>query len=177
MSLALVEDLQLPLTAAVLDVGGGASTFVDGLVGRGHVDVSVLDVSPAALAAARRRIPPTAGVHWICHDVLTWEPNRTYELWHDRAVFHFLTAPGDRSMYLDRLDKAVARGGYVIIGTFAPDGPQRCSGLAVHRYGAEELAALLGPGFRLILGCREEHRTPGGAVQPFTWTVAGRQED
>ncbi len=152
----------------IVDIGGGASTLVDWLLDEGFRDLTVLDLSDAALAAARSRLGAAASrVAWIAADVTKWRPARLYDIWHDRAAFHFLTDPGDRAAYVDRLRKALRAGGHAIIGTFAPDGPQKCSGLNVERYDAEKLSAALGGGFRLVDSCRHDHVTPWGAVQHF----------
>ena len=131
---------------AVIDVGGGASRLVDSLVSQGYEDITVLDLSQAALAAAKARVADKADrVQWIAADVTTWEPSRTYDVWHDRATFHFLTGAAYQAAYLDRLRRALRRGGYAIIGTFALDGPQMCSGLPVARWDARGLARCSGP--------------------------------
>ena len=120
--------------SAVIDVGGGASRLVDSLVSQGYDDVTVLDLSTAALAAAKARLAGKADrVQWIAADVTTWPPSRAYDVWHDRAAFHFLVDPADQAAYRDRLRRALRRGGYAIIGTFALDGPEKCSGLPVAR--------------------------------------------
>ena len=156
----------------MIDVGGGTSTLVDELVSRGFTDVSVLDVSTVALDSSRKRLGPTSErVCWVCADVLAWTPERTYDLWHDRAVFHFLVDPADRRRYVQVARLAVRPGGYVIVATFATDGPARCSGLRVERYDTEGLCAAFSPGFALVGSRRELHTTPSGAVQPFTWVV------
>lgn len=172
VSLELVGALGVAPEAPVIDVGGGTSTLADELLGRDFSDVTVLDVSRVALDAVRRRLAglPVELVH---ADVLRWRPRRSYGLWHDRAVLHFLVAHADRRRYLDRLQEAVRPEGFVIVGTFAPDAPPRCSGLPVARYAPDELASLLGERFELLEVRREEHVTPRGTVQPFTW-VAGR---
>lgn len=172
-SLELVADLGIPPETAVVDVGGGASRLAGSLLGRGFSDVSVLDVSCAALDVARRRIGPHPGVHWIEHDLLTWVPPRRYGLWHDRAAFHFLVDPGERDRYLRVFSAAVAPGGHVILATFAADGPAQCSGLPAARYDPDALAEVLGGVAEVVATRREEHVTPGGRIQPFTW-VAGR---
>jgi SAM-dependent methyltransferase len=157
---------------AIIDVGGGASTLVDALVAGGYRDLTVLDVSPAALDIARRRLGKEATqVHWIAHDVLTWRPLRRYGLWHDRAVFHFLVAGDQRAAYAAALHAALEPGGSVIVATFAEDGPQMCSGLPTARYGPDDLAAAFGDNFELLMSRREDHRTPSGVVQPFTWLL------
>jgi hypothetical protein len=171
MSLALIDRLGVPRAAPIIDVGGGASVLVDELVARNHTDVSVLDVSAKALAIARLRVGNAASVHWLCEDILTWQPERHYALWHDRAVFHFLIEPEERANYLHAMRQGIGTGGALIMATFASDGPTSCSGLPVARYGAGELHELL-DGFTLLASTREEHITPGGVVQPFTWILA-----
>jgi hypothetical protein len=173
VSLDLISDLGVSPEAPVIDVGGGTSSLVDSLLGLGFSDVSVLDVSSAALEVARRRVGPNPAVHWLPHDLLSWRPPRRYRLWHDRAVFHFLVDPQDRQRYLRLLSHAVIPGGHIVVGTFARDGPARCSGLPVARYGAEELASIFGEMVDILASRREQHTTPTGVVQPFTW-VAGR---
>jgi len=172
LSLELVEGLALPRETPVLDVGGGASRFVDGLVSGGWTDVTVLDVSGAALAAARVRLGDSAGVHWVEHDLLSWQPPRRYGLWHDRAVFHFLLEHDDRARYLALLRTSLLPGAHLVMGTFAEDGPEYCSGLPVARYSAGSLALALGAGVHVVRTGREVHVTPSGAEQPFTWLVA-----
>jgi SAM-dependent methyltransferase len=174
LSLELIRRLGLGPGAAVLDVGGGASGLAEALVADGLSDVTVLDVSAVALDALRRRLGPASPVRLVHADLLDWEPERTYDLWHDRAVFHFLVDPAERRRYLQRLDRAVAPAGAVVVGTFAPDGPERCSGLPVARYAPEDLARALGPGFEVVDRRREEHLTPAGALQAFTWVAARR---
>ena len=173
VSLELVELLGISADTGVIDVGGGASVLVDALLRRGFADLTVLDISEAALQTSRQRVGADAPVDWIAHDLLTWEPTRRYDLWHDRAVFHFLS--GDEvEVYRDLLHRAVAPRGYVVIATFAPDGPEWCSGLPVTRYGADQLIEALGGEFKLIDQRREVHTTPSGAIQPFTWIAARR---
>lgn len=172
-SIELVTTLGLQPDTPIIDVGGGASTFVDSLVEMGYTDVSVLDLSSTALETAKQRLGPDAVVEWIHADLLTWAPTRSYGLWHDRAVFHFLTDEDQQQAYLDKLGSAVARPGYAVLATFAPDGPARCSGLPVARYDIKELTRRLGSvGLQVVAGSREEHVTPSGVVQPFTWVVA-----
>jgi SAM-dependent methyltransferase len=174
MSLALIERLDVPKTAPIIDVGGGASLLVDELVARGYTDVSVLDVSSTALELARRRLGDAAPVLWLCQDILSWEPDREYALWHDRAVFHFLTDTAGQAKYLAVMGQAIADGGMLVMATFAADGPDRCSGLPVARYDLTDLERLL-DGFAVAESRREEHLTPDGAVQPFTWISARRR--
>jgi SAM-dependent methyltransferase len=172
-SLELLDVLGVSPQSAVIDVGGGASLLVDHLLERGFDDVSVLDVSDAALRSARSRLTSTAPVTWVRDDVLTWRPQRGFDLWHDRAVFHFLTDAVDRLTYLRTMRRALRPGGAVIMGTFASDGPDQCSGLPVARYSSEELADAIGADFDIVGVRREVHTTPTGVVQPFSW-VAGR---
>ena len=160
---------------SVIDAGGGASTLVDALLERGFDDVTVLDISATGIQAAQRRLGPSAGrVQWIVADLRDWRPSRTYQVWHDRAVLHFLTADADRQSYLDTLTASTAAGAVAIFATFAPDGPPQCSGLRVARYRAQDLAALLGDRWTSVVDDREEHVTPAGAVQPFVWAVFRR---
>lgn len=171
ISLDLIAHCGLSTHDPVIDVGGGASNLAATLVARGHADVTVLDIAPEALAAARQETGPEAWhIAWIAADVLTWRPQRRYVLWHDRAVFHFLTEACDRARYGAALESAIAPGGHAIIGTFAPDGPEKCSGLPVQRHDAASLMASLGPRFVLEETCRHEHQTPSGAVQHFCWS-------
>jgi len=160
---------------SLIDIGGGASLLVDHLLGLGYRDLSVLDIAGAALAQARRRLGPAAAqVEWIETDVTKFKPARTWEIWHDRAAFHFLTDAADRRRYMGVLNKALARGGQAIIAAFAPDGPSRCSGLDVVRYDAASLAAELGTGFVLREERFEVHRTPAGREQRFGFYRFGR---
>ena len=172
VSLELVDALGVHRDAAVIDVGGGASFFLDELAARGFEDLTVLDISASALEAARQRLPAEAAVQFVDADLLKWAPGRSYDLWHDRATFHFLVTAPDRDKYLATMRRSVVPGGKVIIGTFAEDGPETCSGLPVNRYSAVDLVAELGDGFAELETRRENHVTPRGAVQPFTW-VAG----
>jgi SAM-dependent methyltransferase len=175
MSLQMLDAAALSPGNSVVDVGAGASRLADRLLDRGFADVSVLDISAVGLQYAQRRLGPRARrVDWIVTDILSWRPPRRYQAWHDRAVFHFLTTSVDQQRYLQTLDAATAEHAAAVFGCFAPDGPPRCSGLAVTRYDPEELAARLGARWSLIARAREEHTTPGGAVQPFTWTAFRR---
>ncbi len=171
-SLELLALIGATVRSAVIDVGGGASRLVDTLVSRGFEDITVLDLSQAALAVARARLADKADrVRWVAADVTTWEPSRTYDVWHDRAAFHFLTGVAEQAAYLDRLRRALRRGGHAIIGTFALDGPSMCSGLPVARWDAARLAALLGPDFVLADSRAHEHETPRGAKQRFQFST------
>ena len=173
VSLQLIEALGVPRSAAVIDVGGGASLLAANLVRRGFSDVTVLDIAGSALDASRQRIGACASVSFLQADLLAWRPSRRYDLWHDRAVYHFLVTDEDREAYAQTLRKTVVPGGAVILATFAPDGPATCSGLPVLRYSIDSLGEILGDTFDRLESLREEHITPRGSMQPFTW-VAGR---
>ena len=159
----------------VIDVGGGESLLVDCLLAQGFADLTVLDISRVALAEARRRVE-SAQVRWVEADVRTWQPDRRYGLWHDRAVFHFLVDPADRAAYLRNMATATAPGSALIVATFAPHGPETCSGLPVARYSSDALARALGADFEVVEILEEQHPTPSGGIQPFTW-VAGRLKE
>jgi trans-aconitate methyltransferase len=170
MSMRLIEAAGATKDCAIIDVGGGSSVLIDHLLDAGFLDVTALDISERALIGSKDRLGARAAeVHWIVNDVLAWSPARAYDVWHDRAVFHFLTGEHERTVYRATLLKGLRPHGALILGTFAEDGPERCSGLPVHGWSAEALAAEFGDEFRLIESVREDHRTPGGAVQPFTW--------
>lgn len=174
-SLALIEAVAPAPRTAVIDIGGGASTLVDGLLAAGFTDITVLDLAADGLAIARRRLGDAAsGVHWIAADLLAWNPPRRYGVWHDRAVLHFLVDDWQRARYRATLDRALEPGGHAVIGVFAEDGPERCSNLPVRRYAHNELADFLGEGFETIERRRELHETPSGKAQPFNWVVARR---
>jgi 2-polyprenyl-3-methyl-5-hydroxy-6-metoxy-1,4-benzoquinol methylase len=174
-SVRLVEACAPARSAAIVDVGSGASFLVDRLLDDGYRDVTVVDVSARALEGVRTRLREHArSVTFVCSDVLDWSPERTYDVWHDRAAFHFLTDEVDRAHYVDVARESVRPGGALIVATFAADGPTHCSGLPVRRHSAHDLAAGFGAGFVLESSEREEHVTPAGVVQPFTWTVLRR---
>lgn len=167
-SLALVTRASRGTRAAVIDAGGGASRLVDLLVEEGFPRPAVLDISEKALAQARERLGERASrVQWITADVTRWRPDRSFDVWHDRALFHFLVEAKDREAYRQVMSSAVAPFGQMIIGTFALDGPEQCSGLPVVRYDAATLGAELGPGYRLVETVAEDHRTPKGRLQRF----------
>jgi SAM-dependent methyltransferase len=173
MSLSLIEEVAPDPGSAILDVGGGASTLVDGLLAAGYRDITVLDLSTAALAQARARLGERAtAVKWLPADILTVElPAAATDVWHDRAVFHFLTGPEERRRYVEQVRHAVRPGGYVLVATFADDGPNRCSGLEVARYSAQTLHAEFGSGFRMLRSEREDHVTPTGKTQRFIYCL------
>lgn len=175
MSLQLLAEIGAEPSDAVVDIGGGASRLVDRLLSRGFEDLTVLDVAGRALAEVRRRLGARAtGVTFVEGDVLTWTPGRRYDVWHDRAVFHFLVEPGERDRYVRLAARTVRDGGHVVVAAFADDGPPQCSGLPVARYSAEALAGEFSHGFTVVAHEREEHVTPQGVLQPFTWVVLRR---
>lgn len=175
-SLALIERAAPDRDAAILDVGGGASTLVDDLLARGYRDVSVLDISSQALATARKRLGAQANtVHWLAADLLDAPLQASrYDLWHDRAVFHFLTDVAQRAAYVRQLTQALKPGGHAVIATFGPDGPTRCSGLDTARYDVAGLAQALGDDFILVDSMLETHVTPSGIAQQFLYTLFQR---
>jgi len=158
---------------SVIDAGGGASKLVDHLLAAGHHAVTVLDISAVALDTARSRLSHPDGVTWIKADLLTWQPTRRWDVWHDRAVLHFLVDDADRATYLETLHRALTPGGAFVIATFADDGPSECSALPVRRYSRDDLRALLGD-VEVVEERRHLHLTPSGAEQPFNW-IAGRR--
>jgi 2-polyprenyl-3-methyl-5-hydroxy-6-metoxy-1,4-benzoquinol methylase len=175
-SLELLRLVGARPSSALVDIGGGASRLVDNLVAAGFEDLTVLDLSEAALAAARARLGQKAGkVTWIASDVTQWRPSRTYDIWHDRAALHFLTEPTDQAAYARTLSEALRPGGHAIIASFALDGPERCSGLPVRRHSAESLGALLGTDFVLIDSRRHAHVTPWQSVQSFQFSTFRRR--
>ncbi len=171
LSLEMIQRVATGKSAHVVDVGGGASSLVDDLLAGGMTDVSVLDISGAALDVARRRLGEQARrVHWIEGDITTVELEKaSIDVWHDRAVFHFLTHPSDRAAYVAQVRHAVRPGGRVIVAAFGPDGPLQCSGLPVVRYAPDALHAEFGGAFELLEHVKEDHHTPSGLVQHFVY--------
>ena len=171
ISLELIRSAGATKESAIVDIGGGASRLVDHLLNEGFRSIAVLDLSSAALATAKTRVGAAgADVEWIASDVTAWRPSRQYDIWHDRAAFHFLTDPDDRAAYVDTLKAATRRGSQAIIGTFALDGPEKCSGLPVQRYSADTLRDVLGAGFRLVDSRQEVHTTPWNSTQSFQFS-------
>ena len=169
-SLELISKTGVSTTAPIIDVGGGASLLVDYLLKAGFTNLSVLDISEAALQHARNRLGPQgAVVQWLQAEVTQFQSERQYALWHDRAVFHFLMVAEDRANYVKVLRRVLMPEGHLILGTFAEDGPARCSGLPVVRYGARSLTAEFGPAFSLVEQQSEIHVTPWGTEQKFNW--------
>lgn len=168
-SLALIERTAVPHSARIIDVGGGESTLVDDLLARGYGNLTVLDISQAAIDASKRRLARAAEkVQWLTADIAQAElPSQAFDLWHDRAVFHFLTDPANRAAYVREAVRATRPGGHVIVSTFGPQGPATCSGLGVVRYDADLLHKEFGSRFRLRESFMQMHRTPFGTQQQF----------
>ena len=170
LSLRLIKSSGVAKDAGIIDVGGGASPLVDCVLDEGYSPVAVLDISPTALRYARDRLGSRVRlVNWFEADVTTFDPSRRFGLWHDRAVFHFLTDAAPRRAYVQTLRRTLTSDATVIIATFAMDGPTRCSGLPVERYDARKISAELGPDFSLIEEVSEVHRTPSGSPQAFSY--------
>jgi 2-polyprenyl-3-methyl-5-hydroxy-6-metoxy-1,4-benzoquinol methylase len=170
-SLELISRAAPNVSATIIDVGGGESTLVDDLLARGYGNVTVLDVSPTAIKASKRRLGPVAQrVAWLTADITKVVlPGQHYDVWHDRAVFHFLTGAAQRAAYVRQVKHSVKSRGHVIVATFGPEGPTKCSGLDVVRYDADSLHGEFGPQFRLVEHAIEMHRTPSGATQQFLY--------
>ncbi len=160
--------------ASIVDVGAGASPLAVRLATEGYVDVTVVDISQRAIDEAHDLVPVSPAVTWVCADIRTWEPGRTFDVWHDRAVLHFLADPAERAAYARLARRTVNGGGLLIVSSFAEDGPETCSGLSVTRATHEQLIALLNDGFDVVEQFREVHRTPWSSEQPFNWLVLRR---
>lgn len=171
ISLQWIKDCSLPGEAKIIDVGGGASTLVDDLLAEGYRSITVVDLSKTALALARKRLGEKAkSVTWLEEDVTTVDlPAGDYDLWHDRGVFHFLTTPENRQQYLNKVLEATKPGSHLIIATFSPEAPLRCSGVPVERYTADDLSRILGSRFELNRQRKELHVTPGGVEQMYLY--------
>ena len=170
-SLALIERAAGSSSASIIDIGGGESTLVDDLLLRGYKNLTVLDISQTAIDVTKKRLGLAAEhVHWLAGNIVEVELEpRSYDLWHDRAVFHFLTAPEQRISYVRQVARSVKPGGHVIVSTFGPEGPTKCSGLEVMRYDAESLHDEFGGSFRLVESSKELHQTPFGTTQQFLY--------
>ena len=169
-SLGLIEACSVGKTDGIIDVGGGASVLVDFLLDAGYSKLAVLDISAAALDHAKGRLGARAdAVDWFAADVTTFVPTRQFGLWHDRAVFHFLTDKADRQKYVEAMKRTLTPEGHVVIATFATDGPEKCSGLAVSRYDVPAISAELGAGFQLLEQVNETHVTPWKTEQRFSY--------
>jgi SAM-dependent methyltransferase len=172
ISLELIRATGVNTDASVIDIGGGASRLVDALLDEGFSAITVLELSEKALETSKARLGAlrAAKVKWVAADVTAWEPRQLYDIWHDRAAFHFLTDPKCRAAYAERVLRAVRPGGHVIIGTFALDGPERCSGLPVVRYDSAAISKILGPSFDLSESRIHAHKTPMGTIQRFQFS-------
>ena len=170
-SLKLIRRSAKSRDAAIIDVGAGESTLVDDLLAEGYRDLTVLDISQTALEVTKKRLGDAASrVHWICADVTRVPlPSECFDVWHDRAVFHFLTSEEDRAGYVENVARSVKPGGFVIVSAFGPEGPEKCSGLDVMRYDAQGLHGEFGRGFGLVESTTETHHTPWGAAQQFIY--------
>jgi SAM-dependent methyltransferase len=170
-SMEFIEKARLPLNASIIDVGGGASTLVDDLLGRGYTKLTVLDLSSTAITAAKERLGARAAhVDWVVADITSIElPEHAYDFWHDRAVFHFLRDEPARRAYVAAVRRAVKPGGHVIVATFGPEGPEKCSGLDVVRYDPDQLHAEFGGAFQKVASTTEVHKTPWGSEQQFVY--------
>ena len=170
-SMEIIRSVGATSEARIIDVGGGASTLVDDLLTNGFENLTVLDLSASALEVARNRLGTLGkSVTWVAGDIREVTLlEQSYDIWHDRAVFHFLTEPADRAAYVQQVMKSVKPGGHVIVATFAPDGPEQCSGLPVARYAPDQLHGEFGPAFQLLEHASEEHKTPWGSVQHFVY--------
>jgi 2-polyprenyl-3-methyl-5-hydroxy-6-metoxy-1,4-benzoquinol methylase len=170
-SLSLIKRTAVEVSSAIIDVGGGESTLVDDLLSRGNQNISVLDISETAIDVCKKRIGEASGqIHWLVADVTLVElKENAYDVWHGRAVFHFLTGAEQREAYVRNVRRSVKRGGHVIVSTFGPVGPTKCSGLDVMRYDAESLHGEFGARFRLVDSSKELHRTPFGTTQQFLY--------
>ena len=170
-SLNLIHSASNNKDAAIIDIGGGEATLVDDLIAEGYKDISVLDISQKAIDVARARLgDPSKRVHWYCADITQATlPQNYFDVWHDRAVFHFLTEESQRVKYVEQVMKSVKHGGYVIMSTFGPEGPEKCSGLDVVRYDAKNLHGQFGKTFKLIQSSTELHKTPMGNTQQFLY--------
>jgi len=177
ISLSLIERGAGGRSTAIIDVGGGESTLVDDLLRRGYQNLTLLDISPTAIDVARKRLKEQAElVRWIAADITRADlPPDTYDVWHDRAVFHFLTSPRHRAAYVRTVAQSVKRGGHVIVAAFGPEGPVRCSGLDVERYDAESLHHEFGARFRLVESAKELHQTPFAKTQQFIYCFCRRE--
>ncbi|MEQ9499159.1 MAG: class I SAM-dependent methyltransferase [Deltaproteobacteria bacterium] len=178
-SLAMFESIGVPRDARIIDIGGGASTLVDDLLDRGYTNVTVLDVSSTAIEVAKARLGDRASqVTWVVGDATTTDIGcKAFDVWHDRAVFHFLTDASARRRYIERLCCSLATGGHVVIATFALDGPEKCSGLPVARYSAESLIAELDDPYVLVDQTADLHETPWGSQQSFTYCLVHKAAD
>lgn len=178
LSLEFVQNIKAGLDAHIIDVGAGASTFVDHLILAGYHNITLLDISYEALEVVRNRIGEAhqKAINWIIGDITSVElPKHHYDIWHDRAVFHFLTDAHLRQIYVEQVKHAVKPNGHIIMASFAPDGPDKCSGLDVVRYDPTSLQHVFGTGFQLVFSISENHQTPSGSEQKFIYCYCRKQ--
>lgn len=177
VSLNLLQSIDLPKDAPIIDIGGGASTFVDDLLDLGYTDITVLDLSPSALEQAKTRLGPRATqVQWLVNDATRVAlPPQHFAFWHDRAVFHFLTDPQSREAYVKIALKALRPCAFVVVATFGPHGPEQCSGLPIVRYNADEIHQEFGPQFTKVGDQSELHHTPWGSEQEFVYCYCRKE--
>ena len=169
-SLNFINATEVAKDAQIIDIGGGDSFLVDNLISLGYTNLNVLDISLNAIARAKLRLADKADeVIWIESDITNFNPSRTYDIWHDRAAFHFLTSPEDIQKYLDTMESAISPGGHLILGTFSEKGPTKCSGIEIKQYSIDELKAVVPDSFKLIEGKYIDHPTPSGSLQNFTF--------
>lgn len=170
-SLAFIFSTDAPKKASIIDVGSGASTLIDDLIAEGFTNITALDIAESGLAVTRQRLGDRADlVQWLVTDIANaLLPSEHFDIWHDRAVFHFLVDAKQRQKYLENMQQSVKAGGHIIMATFAEDGPEKCSGLSVMRYSAESLTKILGPAFELLETRKESHQTPAGNSQSFIY--------
>ncbi len=169
-SMALIKATGIDLSASIIDIGGGASTLVDALLAADYKKLSVLDISRAAIEQAKARLGQQAdAVEWLAQDITTFVAKAPFAVWHDRAVFHFLTDAADRARYVKAMSSALNPGSHAIVATFDLDGPEKCSGLDIVRYSPETMSEVFGDGFKLVETQTEKHTTPGGASQSFVY--------
>jgi SAM-dependent methyltransferase len=176
-SLALIAACGLPSSAGIVDAGGGASTLVDDLLERGFSGITVIDLSGSSLALSQSRLGGRAAkIHWVQGDAtMPLLAAGSVDLWHDRAVFHFLAGEDSRSAYVEQVSRCVRPGGFIVLGAFSHEAPEKCSGLPVKRYSPQELADALGPAFEKLEEAREEHATPWGVNQPYSYILGCRK--
>lgn len=177
-SLHFINQLHLQPDAAIIDVGAGESKLAEQFIQQGFTDLTVLDISATAIEKAKQNLAAKADkVKWIVADITKFEPRQQYDCWHDRAVFHFLTEQNDIDTYLSVLDKAIKPGGQLIVGTFADNGPEKCSGLPVKRYSEQELVSTFSPFFEKIACEAVAHVTPSGSVQHFIFCTFNKKKN
>lgn len=176
MSMRLIDSTGLPRTAHVVDIGSGASVLVDDLLAEGHTDITCVDHSPVGLQVTRARLGERAmGVHWVVADLLTWQPPRAYDIWHDRAVLHFLLDDDSVAAYRRTLLAGTRPGSWLVLGVFGPEGPRMCAGLPVRRYDDASVDVLLGSEFTRVERVMTDHVRPDGDTQQYLWTLARRE--